>query len=125
MAKDQTKRINPSILQADLDAFSALLAITDYRPINEDYSVDIGQRIKDRMLGNQTTEVQSKAKYEADKDASVESEWELHNYVLGVKDQIKAQFGADSSQIQALGLKKKSEYKTSKRKTSTSPQKPE
>lgn len=125
MAKDQTKRINPSILQADLDAFSALLAIPDYRPINEDYSLDNGQRIKNTMLANQTTEVQSKAKYEADKDASVESEWELHNYMLGVKDQIKAQFGADSSQIQALGLKKKSEYKTSKRKNNLSTQKPE
>lgn len=124
MAKDQTKRINPAILQADIDAFAALLAITDYRPINELYSLSNGQRIKTEMLDNQTVEVQSKAKYEADRDTAIRDEWTFHNYMLGAKDQIKAQFGADSSQIQALGLKKKSEYKTTKKKPTKTTQTP-
>jgi hypothetical protein len=31
--------------------------------------------------------------------------------MLGVKEQVIAQFGKNSDQLQALGLKKKSEYK--------------
>lgn len=43
-------------------------------------------------------------------------EWEFHNLILGAKDPRVAQFGRDSNEAQAVGLKKKSEYKTSKRK---------
>ncbi len=36
--------------------------------------------------------------------------------MLGVKEQVIAQFGKSSDQVQALGLKKKTEYKAPVRK---------
>jgi hypothetical protein len=39
------------------------------------------------------------------------AERDFHNAILGAKDQVKAQFGKDSNELQALGLKKASEYK--------------
>ena len=36
--------------------------------------------------------------------------------MLGVKEQVIAQYGKNSDQVQALGLKKKSEYKAPKPK---------
>jgi hypothetical protein len=36
--------------------------------------------------------------------------------MLGAKDQIVAQFGRDSNEAEAVGLKKKSEYKTRTRR---------
>jgi len=36
--------------------------------------------------------------------------------MLAVKEQVIAQFGKNSNQLQALGLKKKSEYKAPARK---------
>jgi hypothetical protein len=45
------------------------------------------------------------------RDSSTAAEWEFHNFMLAVKEQIIAQFGKNSDQLQALGLKKKSEYK--------------
>ena len=36
--------------------------------------------------------------------------------LLGAKDQVIAQYGSDSDQVQSLGLKKKSDYKALKRK---------
>ena len=36
--------------------------------------------------------------------------------LLGAKDQVIAQYGSDSDQVQSLWLKKKSEYKAPKHK---------
>ncbi|MFZ5908636.1 MAG: hypothetical protein ACOYYU_01315 [Chloroflexota bacterium] len=42
------------------------------------------------------------------------------NMLLGVKEQVIAQYGKNSDQVQALGLKKKAEYKTPGRKAKPS-----
>jgi hypothetical protein len=49
----------------------------------------------------------------------VAPEWEFHNIIPGVKEQVIAQFGKNSNQVQALGFKKKSEYKAPRRKSKT------
>lgn len=35
---------------------------------------------------------------------------QFHDYMLGAKDQVKAQFGSSSNELQGLSIKKKSEY---------------
>jgi hypothetical protein len=50
---------------------------------------------------------------------TIAKEWEFHNLMLGVKEQVIAQFGKDSDQLQAIGLKRKSEYKPPKRRSSS------
>jgi hypothetical protein len=52
----------------------------------------------------------------AARDALVARQWEFHNTILGTKDQVMAQFGPNSDEVQAVKLKKKSEYKAPKRK---------
>ncbi|MEH2022981.1 MAG: hypothetical protein V7K62_05150 [Nostoc sp.] len=49
-------------------------------------------------------------------DAARLAEWEFHNAVLAMKEVVRGQYGADSDQAQAVGLKKKSEYKRPSRK---------
>jgi len=49
-------------------------------------------------------------------DAARLAEWELHNAMLAVKEVVKGQFGSDSDQPQAVGLKKKSERERPSRK---------
>ena len=44
-------------------------------------------------------------------------EWEFHNLILGAKDQVTAQFGRDSNEVQAVGLKKASERKAPQRRS--------
>ncbi len=119
MANNQNKRLPAATLQADLEAFAALQAIEDYSPINTSYSLPAVSEAKTQMQSNQTTETQALAAANSARDNATAKEWEFHNLMLGVKDQIKAQFGADSNELQAIGLKKKSEYKTGRRKTSS------
>jgi hypothetical protein len=63
------------------------------------------------MRAAQEAETNAQNALDAARDAVAAAEWDFHNALLGVKDQVIAQFGADSDEIQALGLKKKSEHK--------------
>lgn len=110
MANNQTRRIAPPILQADRDSFAALQAITSYTPANSAYSANAISTLRQTMEAKQAAETQAAAALAAARDEAVTAEWEFHNALLGAKEQVIAQFGKDSNEIQSLGLKKKSEY---------------
>ncbi len=110
MAIDKTRRLSPTTLAQDLDAFAALQAIVGYAPANPAYTIANGNSAKTLMTGQQTTEAQAKAAADAARDNAVNAEWGFHDFMLGAKDQVKAQFGASSNELQGLGLKKKTEY---------------
>lgn len=123
MAKDQTKRVNRDDLEKDQAAFNALLKITGYAPSNAAHAVNGVEAAFSEMRAAQAAEDQATAALATARDVAVSKEWAVHNLMLGVKDQIKAQFGKDSNEVQALGLKKVSEYKpkSGRPKTKTAP----
>jgi hypothetical protein len=123
MAKDQTKRLKPAIVQEDKDVVAALAALTPpYAPANAQYSLVNLTTAQTAMTTAQTTEVQKQGELDAARDTANTTEWALHNQVLEAKKQVAAQYGSDSDQLQAIGLKKKSEYKKpSKKKASPKP----
>ena len=107
MANAKTRPLTPKQLQDDLDAFAALKNIVGYKPSNPDYEISNGNTAKEARTAA------------ASRDDEVAAQWAFHDYVLGTKDQVKAQFGPNSNEIQALGLKKKSEYKSPSRRNTT------
>ena len=111
MAKDQTKRLKPAKIIENNTAYSALKSITRYEPSNADYSMANGDSLMSAMQRMQEAEAQAEAAYKAARDNANEAEWAFHNFILGAKNQVKAQFGVDSNELQSLGLKKKTEYK--------------
>ena len=106
---DETRRLSPSVLQADKDAFAALKNIPTYTPANAAYTVAKVQTAQDNMGAQQEDETQKQAAADAARDNATAAEWAFHKAILGVKEQVRAQFGADSNEVQALGLVKKSE----------------
>ncbi len=116
MAKNQNKRISPAQLQADMEAFTALHGIENYTPANTAYTLEAVEGKMEAMKGAQDEEFAIQNALATARDASTAAEWEFHNFMLSVKEQIIAQFGKNSDQVQALGLKKKSEYKAPVRK---------
>jgi hypothetical protein len=112
MAKNQTVRIKPQTLQEDRDAFTALKAISTYAPANNAFAVAVINTAETAMNNAQAAEVQAQAALDAARDNAVAREWEYHNLLLGAKTQVIAQFGDDSNEVQAVGRKKKSEYKS-------------
>lgn len=116
MAKNQTRRMAPSILQADKDAFNALKVINSYAPANPAYAVAAIEASRAVMEAKQAAETQAEAAFDAARDAATAAEWDYHNNILGATMQVAAQYGKDSDEYHALGKKKTSEYKAPQRK---------
>lgn len=115
---DQTRRLSPSILQADIDALAALKNIGGYTPANTNYTLAKMGDTQTSMADAQEAETQRQAELDTARDEATSAEWAFHNVILGAKDQVKAQYGPDSNEWQSLGLTKKSE-KAKPRKLST------
>ena len=111
MATNETRRLAPAILRADVAVYAALQNIPGYAPAKADFAPAKIKAASDRLASSQAGETQAKGAWDAARDGACAAEWAFHNLMLGVKDQVKAQFGADSDEWQALGQKKKSEYK--------------
>jgi hypothetical protein len=112
MADPQTRRIKPAVLSEDVSVLEALQGMTTYAPANAAYALDKLQAAQAAMQSQQSAETQAEAAFKAARDDAAKAEWAFHNAVLGAKEQVIAQFGKDSNEVQAIGLKKKSERKT-------------
>lgn len=119
MAKDESKRLNPSVVQADKVSFAALQAIPAYTPTNPIYTMVAINSAKAELDTAQQAEAQAMAAAATARDNATAKEWAFHNLVRGAKDQVVAQFGRDSTEVQAIGLKRASEYKARQRKAKT------
>jgi hypothetical protein len=116
MAKDQSKKLDGAVIAADENSFAALQAITAYKPANEAFSIAALTEAHRELDAAKTAQAQADAAAATARDVMVEKAWVFHNLVLGMKDQIRAQFGKDSQEVQTVGLKRTSEYKTRQRK---------
>jgi hypothetical protein len=111
MAKHESRRLRPAVLQADQEVLAALLAFPDYTPSNPECRREVLTEALQTMQAKQALEVQTLAAAKAARDEANSSEWRFHNLILAAKEQVIAQYGRDSAQVQALGLRRKSEYR--------------
>ncbi len=116
MATHQRPRLRPALLQADKDALAALQAIPGYQPMNPAYTVAELESALNAHTQAQSAEVQAQAAYAAARDTAAATERRFHDLMVGMKEQVIAQFGSNSNEVAAVGLKKKSEYKRPLRK---------
>ncbi len=115
MAKDETRRVSPALLDDDKAAFAALKKIDNYAPANPEFVVQTGSDKAAALAEQYDLEAQAEVALKTARDNAVAAEWDFHNYILGVKKQVVAQYGDSSNEIQSLGLKKKTEYKNPKK----------
>ena len=120
MARNQSKRLSPAKIEADESGFAALQTINGYTPINPACGLEAVRNAHLELGKMRRAEVAAAAGAATARDNAVAKEWEFHNLMLGVKDQVIAQFGKDSAEVAALGLKRKSEYKAPRRRSSRS-----
>ena len=113
---NESRRLTPAVLETDESGFAALQAMALYEPANQAYSLPAVAAARGWMQSAWTEESQAEAALATARDNAVAKEWAFHNLMLRVKDQVIAQFGPDSNEVQALGLKKASERKAPQRK---------
>lgn len=109
---NQLRRMSPKQLAEDEDVLAALRAIPSYAPANPEYSLAAIEQAHKEYLDARAAEVQADAAQLAARDDAAAKEAAYHNLTQGVKDQVTAQFGRNSNEVQSIGRKKSSEYKT-------------
>jgi hypothetical protein len=111
MAKNETIRIRPAVLEADRASLAALQAVTGYAPSNPSLSAAALNTLKTELDAAKAAEAHAEALAAAARDDANAKEWAFHNAIIGMKDQVMAQFGRDSNEAQSVGRKKGSERK--------------
>lgn len=117
MADPKTRQLSQDELHEDLDSFAGLEGLANYNPSNPEYTVANGQTLKTAMQASEAAEIQKYNEWQAARDKKVADQWTFHDFTRNAKTQVKAQFGENSDEVAAVGLKKKSEYKSPKKKT--------
>ena len=117
MTTNQNKRLDTKVLLADDATLMALKAIKGYQPFTPNLSVQALAAKQATMRAAQEVEVQARNALDAARDAAVAAQWDYHNGILGAKNHVVGQFGSNSDEVAALGLKKKSERKAPVRKS--------
>lgn len=110
-AQFPSRRITSQQLSQDVDSLNGLNVIRNYttsRSIATPENLQLAYRT---MLTCQQAETEQQVQYKAAIDAARQAEWEFHNAVLAMKEAVRGQYGSDSNEAQAIGLKKKSERK--------------
>ncbi|PHJ61087.1 hypothetical protein VF14_04525 [Nostoc linckia z18] len=116
--QNTTRRLRPQLISEDVSSWHGLQTINTYETNRADASAAKLQQAYQAMLAQQQAETEKQTLYRAAADAARLAEWEFHNAVLAMKEVVRGQYGLDSDQAQAVGLKKKSEYKRPSRKKS-------
>jgi hypothetical protein len=112
MAQDQNRRLRPIEIRTDQKVLDVIKSLSpSYAPADSRYNLADAETRRAALLAAQAQEVEAHGKAAAARDAANAREWEFHNYILGMKPQIVAQYGGDSDQVQAIGFKKKSEQR--------------
>ncbi|WP_445636274.1 hypothetical protein NSTC745_01147 [Nostoc sp. DSM 114161] len=114
--QNTTRRLRPQLISEDVTSWHGLQTISTYETNRGDASAVKLQQAYQAMLAQQQAETEKQALYRAAADAARLAEWEFHNAVLAMKEVVRGQYGLDSDQAQAIGLKKKSDYKRPSRK---------
>ncbi|MGG6238376.1 hypothetical protein ACQ4N7_07015 [Nodosilinea sp. AN01ver1] len=111
------RRLASKTLGADVDSLNGLGTVEGYIPVRTDTSPEKLRARLETMQVMQQKETELQAMAKAASDAARQAEWEFHNSILGMKEAVRAQFGPDSNAAQAVGYKKKSEYKRPRRRS--------
>jgi len=109
MARNENKRLEPSILRADREAFVGLCSIPDYAPSNPAHSIEALKVLNDEVERIREAEINAINTLSAIRSDLIAVQWKYHNGIRGAKDQVIAQYGPDSDQVVVVGLKKKSD----------------
>jgi hypothetical protein len=116
MAAKETKPVRPAFLAADSASLAALKSIEKYAPANPAYKVKALVKAEADVRKTGEALAKAEAQLKTVRDRAVAAQWAFHNAMVEARKQVAAQFGPDSDEIQAVGLKKASERKTPKRK---------
>ncbi|MGB3612792.1 MAG: hypothetical protein WBA10_03295 [Elainellaceae cyanobacterium] len=114
--QNTSRRLSARTISHDVESYNGFSYVKDYIPPRLAASPEVLKDAHSAMLTAHQREAEQKAAHKAATDTARLAEWAFHNAVLAVKEGVRGQYGPDSNEAQAIGLKKKSEHKRASRK---------
>ena len=105
----ESTQVSPKQALKDIESYLAFTALTDYRSNNPAHSRDAADLAYKNLREAELHAITTQAAADAASDALAKARRDLHDVILGIKNEIRALYGPNSDQVAALGLKKKSE----------------
>ena len=115
------RRLSNRVIDADIESVDGLRTVDGYIPVRDEASTDNLKEVRETMIAKQQRETELAVNHKAASDEARQAEWDFHNAVLAMKESVKGQFGPDSHAAQAVGYKKKSEYKRRRTRMAKAP----
>lgn len=109
------KRLSPNQLAEIKSNFAGLKQIQGYAPVKDDYKITAIQPIETALDNLLVQEAQLETQLATVRDQIAERGGEFVQKMSGAAQQVIAQFGDDSAEIQALGRKRKSDRAAGRR----------
>ncbi|MBD2079222.1 hypothetical protein [Leptolyngbya sp. FACHB-17] len=117
--QNTSNRVRPESLEQGEAVLHGLRTLSNYQPLRREASIVGIEEAYAKMQAAQEKEARLKAESRIALEEARIAEWEFHNCILEAKAAVIAQYGADSPQLQTVGLKRKSTYKRPTRQTKT------
>ncbi|MBI3363314.1 MAG: hypothetical protein HY033_00230 [Ignavibacteriae bacterium] len=119
MATKQPKPVSPAKLRSDDEAFVALKEMAGYNPNNPGLKADAVETLAEARIAARAQEKLASDAWNAKRDAADAADRAFHLAMKQAKKAVSVQFGEDSDEVAAMGLKKAGEYKRPERKAKT------
>ena len=111
MSNTPSKRLPAQVVADDTKAFHALATIEGYAPHDPELKRDVVTATFSELVADQAAFVRAQVALDTARDKLATTEHRAHQKMLGVKNSVCSQYGDDSNEYAALGMKKKSERK--------------
>ena len=107
-------RLSPNKLAEIKSSFAGLKTIADYKPVKTEFEVSAVQPVETAIDDLTLQEAQILAQLGDVRDQLADKGFEFTQKMKGAAQQVTAQYGDDSAEIQKLGRKRTSEKATRK-----------
>jgi hypothetical protein len=112
----KVRKISQKVLRKDMETHSAIQGFATYSPTNPSITHVSLSDLSSKLLSLQSKSVQMETTYNATIDSLRSAERAFHDAIMTSKVAVLGQYGMDSNEAKAIGLKRTSEYKKPKRK---------
>ena len=119
MTFSRTRRLSPNQIGEDIDCLNGLRTVEGYSSPRPEATLEAIEQAYNTMLDRQREATELEARYRAAIDDARDAEYEFHDSIIAMKEVVRGIFGSDSNAAQAVGLRKRSEYRRPNRSAST------
>ena len=111
LAGDNRRLVKVVIFFNGTDFLQILLNLPEFQTLTGANSLAVAQQYEASLTQAELSSARTRKASGDARAVEIDTGWALHDFMLGLKAQVVAQFGPDSEMVEMICLKRKSNYK--------------